>query len=145
MRLGSLQTSLIVESSSRKKGKPWKKYFLLTGTINTVHVFTPLPSTRETKALTEIPVATEDLQGQSNVNLVDGGKEVTVTAGASSTHSHTALVVPKLKPNTVYHLSFNASNLVGSPDKYSAILYNYENSTQFNDTLNSTSGGYYNY
>ena len=75
------------------------------------------------------------------MNLVDGGKEVTVTAGASSTHSHTALVVPKLKPNTVYHLSFNASNLVGSPDKYSAILYNYENSTQFNDTLNSTSGG----
>lgn len=75
------------------------------------------------KVLTEIPVATEDLQGQSNVNLVDGGKEVTVTTGANSTHVYKALTVPKLKPNTVYYLSFKAKNLTGSPTVYSAILY----------------------
>lgn len=141
MRLGSLQTSLIVESFITKKGKTVEKIFSSYGDNKYRSRVYSLALYAGNKALTEIPVATEDLQGQSNVNLVDGGKEVTVTAGASSTHSHTALVVPKLKPNTVYHLSFNASNLVGSPDKYSAILYNYENSTQFNDTLNSTSGG----
>lgn len=141
MRLGSLQTSLIVESFITKKGKTVEKIFSSYGDNKYRSRVYSLALYEGNKALTEIPVATEDLQGQSNVNLVDGGKEVTVTAGASSTHSHTALVVPKLKPNTVYHLSFNASNLVGSPDKYSAILYNYENSTQFNDTLNSTSGG----
>lgn len=141
MRLGSLQTSLIVESFITKKGKTVEKIFSSYGDNKYRSRVYSLALYEGNKALTEIPVATEDLQGQSNVNLVDGGKEVTVTAPASSTHSHTALVVPKLKPNTVYHLSFNASNLVGSPDKYSAILYNYENSTQFNDTLNSTSGG----
>lgn len=141
MRLGSLQTSLIVESFITKKGKTVEKIFSSYGDNKYRSRVYSLALYEGNKALTEIPVATEDLQGQSNVNLVDGGKEVTVTAGASSTHSHTALVVPKLKPNTVYHLSFNASNLVGSPDKYGAILYNYENSTQFNDTLNSTSGG----
>lgn len=141
IRLGSLQTSLIVESFITKKGKTVEKIFSSYGDNVYRSLIYSLALYEGNKALTEIPVATEDLQGQSNVNLVDGGKEVTVTAGASSTHSYTALVVPKLKPNTVYHLSFNASNLVGSPDKYSAILYNYENSTQFNDTLNSTSGG----
>lgn len=141
MRLGSLQTSLIVESFITKKGKTVEKIFSSYGDNKYRSRVYSLALYEGNKVLTEIPVATEDLQGQSNVNLVDGGKEVTVTAGASSTHSHTALVVPKLKPNTVYHLSFNASNLVGSPDKYSAILYNYENSTQFNDKLNSTSGG----
>lgn len=141
MRLGSLQTSLIVESFITKKGKTVEKIFSSYGDNKYRSRVYSLALYEGNKVLTEIPVATEDLQGQSNVNLVDGGKEVTVTAPASSTHSQKALVVPKLKPNTVYHLSFNASNLVGSPDKYSAILYNYETSTQFNDTLNSTSGG----
>ena len=141
VRLASTQTSLTREDLVTSKGKTVAKIYSSFGTNTYRSLVYSLALYEGNKALTEIPVATEDLQGQSNVNLVDGGKEVTVTAGASSTHSHTALVVPKLKPNTVYHLSFNASNLVGSPDKYSAILYNYENSTQFNDTLNSTSGG----
>lgn len=141
IRIASTQTSLTREDLVTSKGKTVAKIYSSFGTNTYRSLVYSLALYEGNKALTEIPVATEDLQGQSNVNLVDGGKEVTVTAGASSTHSHTALVVPKLKPNTVYHLSFNASNLVGSPDKYSAILYNYENSTQFNDTLNSTSGG----
>ena len=141
IRLDGAQTSLIRESFITAKGKTVTKIYASVGANTYRSLIYSLALYEGNKVLAEPPVATEDLTGQSNVNLVDGGKEVTVTAGASSTHSHTALVVPKLKPNTVYHLSFNASNLVGSPDKYSAILYNYENSTQFNDTLNSTSGG----
>lgn len=140
LRASNQQTTKKRTDYITEKGKTIRKIFNSYGYGINCRIYS-LALYEGNKALTEIPVATEDLQGQSNVNLVDGGKEVTVTAGASSTHSHTALVVPKLKPNTVYHLSFNASNLVGSPDKYSAILYNYENSTQFNDTLNSTSGG----
>lgn len=141
IRLDGAQTSLIRESFITAKGKTVTKIYASVGANTYRSLIYSLALYEGNKVLAEPPVATEDLTGQSNVNLVDGGKEVTVTAGASSTHSYTALVVPKLKPNTVYHLSFNASNLVGSPDKYSAILYNYENSTQFNDTLNSTSGG----
>lgn len=141
IRLDGAQTSLIRESFITAKGKTVTKIYASVGANTYRSLIYSLALYEGNKVLAEPPVATEDLTGQSNVNLVDGGKEVTVTAGASNTHSYTALVVPKLKPNTVYHLSFNASNLVGSPDKYSAILYNYENSTQFNDTLNSTSGG----
>lgn len=141
IRLDGAQTSLIRESFITAKGKTVTKIYASVGANTYRSLIYSLALYEGNKVLAEPPVATEDLTGQSNVNLVDGGKEVTVTAGASSTHSYTALVVPKLKPNTVYHLSFNASNLVGSPDKYSAILYNYENSTLFNDTLNSTSGG----
>lgn len=141
IRIDKAQTSLGKTSFITEKGKTVTKIFASYGVNTSKTRVYSLALYEGNKVLTEIPIATEDLTGQSNVNLVDGGKEVTVTAPASSTHSHAALVVPKLKPNTVYHLSFNASNLVGNPDKYSAILYNYENSTQFNDTLNSTSGG----
>lgn len=52
------------------------------------------------KVLTELPVATEDLQGQSNVNLVDGGKEVIVKTGDGY-----ARLVCNIKPNSVYSIS----------------------------------------
>ena len=92
------------------------------------------------KVLSEPPVATEDLTGQSNVNLVDGGKEVTVTSSASDQWGNRILVIPKLKPNTVYYLSFKAENLTGSPTAYSAILSNKEITTTYH-RLDSVSGG----
>ena len=92
------------------------------------------------KVLAEPPVATEDLTGQSNVNLVDGGKEVTVTSSASDQWGNRILVIPKLKPNTVYYLSFKAENLTGSPTAYSAILSNKEITTTYH-RLDSVSGG----
>lgn len=92
------------------------------------------------KVLAEPPVATEDLTGQSNVNLVDGGKEVTVTSSASDQWGNRNLVIPKLKPNTVYYLSFKAKNLTGSPTAYSAILSNKEIKTTYH-RLDSVSGG----
>ena len=92
------------------------------------------------KVLAEPPVATEDITGQSNVNLVDGGKEVTVTSSASDQWGNRILVIPKLKPNTVYYLSFKAENLTGSPTAYSAILSNKEITTIYH-RLDSVSGG----
>lgn len=141
MRLGSLQTSLIVESFITKKGKTVEKIFSSYGDNKYRSRVYSLSLYEGNKVLTEIPVATEDLQGQSNVNLVDGGKEVTVTAPASSTHAYKKLTVPKLKPNTVYHLSFKAENLVGSTTEYTAIFYKKDMSAVGSALLNSSSGG----
>ncbi len=141
MRLGSLQTSLIVESFITKKGKTVEKIFSSYGDNKYRSRVYSLALYEGNKVLTEIPVATEDLQGQSNVNLVDSGKEVTVTAPASSTHAYKKLTVPKLKPNTVYHLSFKAENLVGSTTEYTAIFYKKDMSAIASALLNSFSGG----
>lgn len=72
------------------------------------------------KVLTELPVATEDLTGQSNVNLVDGGKEVTVASDYYST-----LKVPVLKPNTVYTVRFTNVEVISgdTPSGYEFRLY----------------------
>ena len=141
VRLASTQTSLTREDFVTSKGKTVAKIFSSFGTNTYRSLVYSLALYEGNKVLTEIPVATEDLQGQSNVNLVDGGKEVTVTAGASSTHAYEKLTVPKLKPNTVYHLSFKAENLVGSPTEYTAIFYKKDMSASVSALLNSTSGG----
>lgn len=72
------------------------------------------------KVLSEPPVATEDLTGQSNVNLVDGGKEVTVASSYYST-----LKVPVLKPNTVYTVRFTNVEVISgdTPSGYEFRLY----------------------
>lgn len=72
------------------------------------------------KVLAEPPVATEDLTGQSNVNLVDGGKEVTVASNSYST-----LKVPVLKPNTVYTVRFTNVEVISgdTPSGYEFKLY----------------------
>lgn len=72
------------------------------------------------KVLAEPPVATEDITGQSNVNLVDGGKEVTVASEYYST-----LKVPVLKPNTVYTVRFTNVEVISgdTPSGYEFRLY----------------------
>lgn len=96
------------------------------------------------KVLAEPPVATEDLTGQSNVNLVDGGKEVVIPArtddAETANYNYKTLTIPKLKPNTVYHVSFNAENLAGTPNLYSANVYNKTISVLY-AKLASVSGG----
>lgn len=141
MRLGSLQTSLIIESFITEKGKTVEKIFSFYGDNKYRSLIYSLALYEGNKVLTEIPVATEDLQGQSNVNLVDGGKEVTVTAYPSTNNSYyKQLIVPLLKPNTVYHVSFKAENLAGNPTEYSAILFNKNVTTEY-FALKSVSGG----
>lgn len=92
------------------------------------------------KVLAEPPVATEDLTGQSNVNLVDGGKEVTIAVSSTDTWNYKKLIVPRLKPNTVYYLSFKVENLTGSPTVYSAVLSDKGITTTYS-RLDSASGG----
>ena len=140
MRLGSLQTSLIVESFITKKGKTVAKIFSSYGANTYRSLIYSLAFYEGNKVLAEPPIATEDLTGQSNVNLVDGGKEVTVESEKLN-YEHKSLLVPKLKPNTVYYLSFKAEMLKGSLDTYSAYLYNEDNSTGLSQMLNSLSGG----
>lgn len=140
MGLGPFQTSLIVESFITKKGKTVAKIFSSYGANTYLSLVYSLALYEGNKVLAEPPVATEDLTGQSNVNLVDGGKEVTVESEKLN-YEYKSLLVPKLKPNTVYYLSFKAEMLKGSLDTYSAYLYNEDNSTGLSQMLNSLSGG----
>lgn len=82
------------------------------------------------KVLTEIPVATEDLQGQSNVNLVDRGKEVTVFPGSGFSN-----LIALIKPNTVYTVSAsNIQSLAGNQTVFLVSLV----SKDLNNILSST-------
>lgn len=120
MRLGPLQTSLIVESFITKKGKTVEKIFSSYGTNVYRSLIYSLALYEGNKVLSEPPVATEDLTGQSNVNLVDGGKEVTVASDYYST-----LKVPVLKPNTVYTVRFTNVEVISgdTPSGYEFRLY----------------------
>lgn len=120
IRLGSLQTSLIVESLITKKGKTVEKIFSSYGDNKYRSLIYSLALYEGNKVLVEPPVATEDLQGQSNVNLVDGGKEVTVASNSYST-----LKVPVLKPNTVYTVRFTNVEVISgdTPSGYEFRLY----------------------
>lgn len=120
IRLGSLQTSLIVESFITKKGKTVEKIFSSYGNNVYRSLIYSLALYEGNKVLSEPPVATEDLTGQSNVNLVDGGKEVTVASDYYST-----LKVPVLKPNTVYTVRFTNVEVISgdTPSGYEFRLY----------------------
>ena len=74
IRLGSLQTSLIVESLITKKGKTVEKIFSSYGDNVYRSLIYSLALYEGNKVLSEPPVATEDLTGQSNVNLLDNSK-----------------------------------------------------------------------
>jgi hypothetical protein len=140
IRLGSLQTSLIVESFITKKGKTVEKIFSSYGDNVYRSLIYSLALYEGNKVLSEPPVATEDLTGQSNVNLVDGGKEVTIAVSSTDIWNYKKLIVPRLKPNTVYYLSFKVENLTGSPTVYSAVLSDKGITTTYS-RLDSASGG----
>lgn len=143
IQLRSLQTSLIVESFITKKGKTVEKIYSSYGTNTYRSLIYSLALYEGNKVLSEPPVATEDLTGQSNVNLVDGGKEVIVPArtdsDTSANYNYKVLTIPKLKHNTVYNLSFKAENLAGTPSLYSSNIYN--GNGEYVTFLNSSSGG----
>lgn len=123
-----------------QKGKTIQKISCTYGTLYVRTLVYSLALYEGNKVLSEPPVATEDLTGQSNVNLVDGGKEVTVTVTVGDNYAARLLVVPVLKPNTVYHVSFKAKNLAGSPPYYTAALYDKNISVKY-FRLDSVSGG----
>ena len=140
VRLASTQTSLTREDLVTSKGKTVAKIYSSFGTNTYRSLVYSLALYEGNKVLSEPPVATEDLTGQSNVNLVDGGKEVTIAVSSTDTWNYKKLIVPRLKPNTVYYLSFKVENLTGSPTVYSAILSDKGITTTYS-RLDSASGG----
>ena len=120
IRIDKAQTSLIKAGFITAKGKTVKKIYATYGVnISKTQVYS-LALYEGNKVLSEPPVATEDLTGQSNVNLVDGGKEVTVASDYYST-----LKVPVLKPNTVYTVRFTNVEVISgdTPSGYEFRLY----------------------
>ena len=91
----------------------------------------------------EIPTSSED-EWRSEVNLVDGGKEVTVPVVTSGNYNYKTLVVPSLKPNTVYTVSVDKIDvLAGSPSGFTVSLYSKGVSTKYAEvvlSLESKSG-----
>ena len=83
----------------------------------------------------EIPTAEEDIW-RSEVNLVDGGEEVTVQTAGSGTAADNSvfkhLTIPLLKPNTVYTVSIEGIKLLkGKPTGFSIGIYNTQASEAF--------------
>lgn len=140
IRLDGAKTSLIRESFITAKGKTVTKIYASVGANTYRSLIYSLALYEGNKVLSEPPVATEDLTGQSNVNLVDGGKEVTIAVSSTDTWNYKKLIVPRLKPNTVYYLSFKVENLTGSPTVYSAVLSDKGITTTYS-RLDSASGG----
>lgn len=75
------------------------------------------------------------------MNLADGTKEFTVTAGTDNWGYH-KLYVSKIKPNTVYYVNAGKiQNLANSPDRYTFIFYNKGISTSLCPALNADKNG----
>ena len=120
MTIGGGQTTLIRQNLISLKDKTIQSIYCTYGiNTNRTRIY-DMSLIEGDKVLTGFPVASEDLTGQSNVNLVDGGKEVTVASSYYST-----LKVPVLKPNTVYTVRFaNAEVISGdTPSGYEFRLY----------------------
>lgn len=128
IRIDKAQTSLIKAGFITAKGKTVKKIYATYGVNTSKTQVYSLALYEGNKVLTEIPVATEDLTGQSNVNLVDGGKEVTVASDYYST-----LKVPVLKPNTVYTVRFTNVEVISgdTPSGYEFRLYDMKISANY--------------
>ena len=104
------------------KGKSIKKIVCYINYFNDPLVY-DIALYEGNKVLAEPPVATEDLQGQSNVNLVDGGKEVTVTA-TTDNYTTVLLKTSGIKKNSVYNVSFkDVQNIAGSADEYTIGIF----------------------
>ena len=139
LRASNQQTTKKRTDYITEKGKTIRKIFNSYGYGINCRIYS-LALYEANKVLAEPPVATEDLTGQSNVNLVDGGKEVTIAVSSTDTWNYKKLIVPRLKPNTVYYLSFKVENLTGSPTVYSAVLSDKGITTTYS-RLDSASGG----
>lgn len=119
IRIDKAQTSLIKAGFITAKGKTVKKIYATYGVNTSKTQVYSLALYEGNKVLSEPPVATEDLTGQSNVNLVDGGKEVTIPVGGGL-----EVLSANVKPNSVYNISFsNVEVLAGGNTEFAAGIY----------------------
>ena len=117
------QTTLIRADVVTAKGKTIQKIYSAYGT-NTYRTLIYALSLVEGNVIPlEIPTAEEDIW-RSEVNLVDGGKEVTIPAVTSGEYNYKELIVPVLKPNTVYTVKVeDIEVLAGNPEGFDATIY----------------------
>ncbi len=124
-----------------EKGKTVQKIYCSYGTSYVVTLIYSIGLFEGNKPLPEIPVATEDLTGQSNVNLLDGGEEVIIEENTTSAYWHAALHTPVIKPNNVYNISFqNVENLAGSPAGYEFRIVSKDKKTLYSNILRIPTG-----
>ena len=122
LRASNQQTTKKRTDYITEKGKTIRKIFNSYGYGINCRIYS-LALYEGNKVLAEPPVATEDLQGQSNVNLVDGGKEVTVTA-TTDNYTTVLLKTSGIKKNSVYNVSFkDVQNIAGSADEYTIGIF----------------------
>ena len=121
-------------------GKTVEKICFYIGSFNNPKIYN-ISLIEGNKPLQGFPVAAEDQTGANNVNLAEGTKEFTVTGGTGN-WVHKELYVSKIKPNTVYYVNAgNIQNLVGSPDKYTFVLYSKDVTAKLCPILNADKNG----
>ena len=136
------QTTLIRADVVTAKGKTIKKIYSAYGT-NTYRTLIYALSLVEGNVIPlEIPTAEEDIW-RSEVNLVDGGEEVTLAVITSGEYNYKELIVPVLKPNTVYTVSVeNIEVLAGSPVEFAFSLYDTSVKTEYDGVVLTQSSKY---
>lgn len=134
------QTTLIRDNVVTAKGKTIKKIYSAYGT-NAYRTLVYALSLVEGNVIPlEIPTAEEDLW-QSEVNLVNGGKGFTLTAGSINNYTHQILTVPMLKPNTVYTVRVeNIEVLAGSPELLDFVFITKDGTTNLSTYLQFSPG-----
>lgn len=118
-------------------GKTVEKIVFYVGAINNPRIYN-ISLIEGNKPLQGFPVHTDDLP--NNINLADGTKEVVVELDANNFNC-TKLLVPKIKPNIAYYITFNAENLAGEASEYRAILYKKDISGNLSTAADTSNGG----
>ena len=122
-RINKDQTTLIRADVVTAKGKTIQKIYSSYGTNAYRTLIYALSLVEGNVIPLEIPTAEEDIW-RSEVNLVDGGEEVTLPVVTSGEYNYKELIVPVLKPNTVYTVSVEGIEvLAGNPEVFEATIY----------------------
>lgn len=136
------QTTLIRTDVVTAKGKTIKKIYSAYGTNAYRTLVYSLSLVEGNVIPLEIPTAEEDIW-RSEVNLVDGGEEVTLPVVTSGEYNYKELIVPVLKPNTVYTVSVeNIEMLAGSPVEFAFSLYDVSLKTEYDGVVLTQSNKY---
>lgn len=121
--LGKSQTSIIRKNLISSKDKTIKKIIVTYGTYTSRSLIYAISLIEGNQIPTEIPEAVEDITGQSNVNLVDGGKELVINK-SDNIYNSKSLKIPLLKPNTVYSLIIGKIDVIdGNTDVFTAVMH----------------------
>lgn len=130
-RIEGNQTTLVRKDEITAKGKTIQKIWSNYGYSDYRTLVYALSLVEGNVIPLEIPTAEEDIW-RSEVNLVDGGKEGTITAGATNNYVYKTYIVPVLKPNTVYTVKVeDIEVLAGSPDTFQISLYDTGYDTEY--------------